>query len=191
MIVHSITSRILAHGSYIFYYSVQSTEPATISIHSCTATPTAIPTPKATPTPSATPTPTHIPPATQILMDSATATHCDIVFVFDNYIMRGTNLSNTLLTAKYTDYFKDIQTFYRSKFNIDMRISDIYLESNSSFSDSLDASEVLEAFRSAIIGGVFPRLPSSACIYHLLTGRDIDGIGGLAWVRLFSPLFLS
>lgn len=109
---------------------------------------------------------------------------CDVVLVIDNYIVREYDSSNLDdLRHKYMSYFADVDYFYQQNFHTKMNLLHMHLEEGASFSDTTDDGELLDSFRSALLGGVFgTEIPPSACTYHLVTGRDTPGIGGLAWI---------
>lgn len=64
-----------------------------------------------------------------------------------------------------------------------MSLQYIHIEQQGpSFSFSMLENDLLSDFTDAVKGGVFQGVPDDACIYHLITGRDVVGIGGLSYV---------
>jgi hypothetical protein len=59
----------------------------------------------------------------------------------------------------------------------------MHFEEGVPFSATVNDGELLDSFRAALLGGYFGTdIPASACSYHLITGRNPPGIGGLAWI---------
>eukprot|EP01111_Echinosteliopsis_oligospora_P012944 TRINITY_DN451_c0_g1_i2.p1 TRINITY_DN451_c0_g1~~TRINITY_DN451_c0_g1_i2.p1 ORF type:complete len:500 (-),score=152.99 TRINITY_DN451_c0_g1_i2:27-1526(-) len=106
---------------------------------------------------------------------------CSTVVVIDSYIVRNSGTQSVdEIKQKYSAYFADVQRYYKYTFNVDLQFS-YYVEEGASFSDSLDGGQVLVDFSTAIENQVFGN-PTNQCLYHLLTGRQPYGIGGLAYV---------
>lgn len=107
---------------------------------------------------------------------------CDVVLVIDNFIVR-THPNLDSVRDKYTSYFADVDLFYQKHFKTKMNLIHMHLEDGPTFSGTNDEGELLDSFRSALVGGFFGTdIPIGACTYHLMTGRDPVGIGGLSWV---------
>ncbi len=107
---------------------------------------------------------------------------CQAVLIIDNYIVRNApDLSAQEIRDKYSEYFSDIITYYGTNFGIEIDLAYVYVEENSSFTDEMDGNKLLDDFTLALNQNKFGQ-PAGACIYHLLTGRQPPGIGGLAWV---------
>jgi len=102
--------------------------------------------------------------------------------VIDNFIVR-TNPDLDAVRTKYTSYFADVDHFYQRYFNTKMSLAHMHLEDGPTFSATNNEGELLDSFRAALVGGFFGQdIPTTACSYHLVTGRDPPGIGGLSWI---------
>jgi hypothetical protein len=108
---------------------------------------------------------------------------CSAVLVIDNYIVRNLpQLSAEQIKAKYLPYFEDVSTYYETAFDIRINFDHVYVEATGSFTDAQDGGQLLDDFEAALQQGRFGN-PTDACLYHLLTGRQPAGVGGLGWVR--------
>jgi len=107
---------------------------------------------------------------------------CSTVVVIDNYIVRySTGQTTEQIKQKYAAYFADVQKYYQYMFNIDFQFTFYVEEGTTSFTDTLDGGELLTTFSNSIRDQAFGN-PTGQCLYHLLTGRQPYGIGGLAFV---------
>ena len=114
---------------------------------------------------------------------SASVGVCSSVLIIDNYIYNALGGNVAAITTKYTNYWNDVNAFYQNVFNVQMPLAYIYVESSGSFSSSLDGGTLLNDFNNAVNNRRFGSgMPTNACIYHLITGRQPNGIGGIAWV---------
>ncbi len=104
------------------------------------------------------------------------------MLIIDNYIVRNSpDLSAQQIKDKYSNWFSDLSAFFDYNFGIEINLAYVYVEVNSSFSDEMDGNKLLDDFALALSQNKFGQ-PAGACIYHLLTGRQPPGIGGIAWV---------
>jgi hypothetical protein len=85
------------------------------------------------------------------------------------------------IADKYANYWSDINLFYQNNFGLTLNLSHVYVEDGSSFSETLDGNLLLEQFTEGLRNGIFD-VPSGACIYHLITGRNPYGVGGIAYI---------
>ncbi|ELR16999.1 carbohydrate binding domain cbm49 protein [Acanthamoeba castellanii str. Neff] len=107
---------------------------------------------------------------------------CSAVLVIDNYIVRNLpQLSAEQIKAKYLPYFEDVSTYYETAFGIRINFDHVYVEATGSFTDAQDGGQLLDDFEAALQQGRFGN-PTDACLYHLLTGRQPAGVGGLGWI---------
>jgi hypothetical protein len=106
------------------------------------------------------------------------------VLVVDNWVRRNLpGMTLEQIAQKYALYWADINKFYDIHFGINLNLTYVHVEDGSSFTETLDGQELLDSFTNGLRAGVFAGVPSGACLYHLITGRNPYGVGGLAWVN--------
>ncbi|ELR15733.1 carbohydrate binding domain cbm49 protein [Acanthamoeba castellanii str. Neff] len=176
---------IAAGQSHNFGYTIRSAQAAPFQVSSWNcpgeANPSASASPSSQPSnpsasPSSQPSPSQPPQNTGAV--------CQSVLVVDNWVRRNLpGMTLEQIAQKYALYWADINKFYDIHFGINLNLTYVHVEDGSSFTETLDGQELLDSFTNGLRAGVFAGVPSGACLYHLITGRNPYGVGGLAWVN--------